>query len=114
MRAYSADLRERVLAACDDGVGTAEVAEAFAVSESWVRRLRQRRREIGTTAPRVPARRPPGWASHADRIRDQVRATPDATLAELRGRLGLDVSLPTLCRALKALRLTLKKSPAGG
>ena len=31
MRAYSTDLRLRVLAACDDGMGTAEAADTFAV-----------------------------------------------------------------------------------
>ena len=52
MRAYSADLRERVLADCDAGLPTAEVAAKYRVSASWVRRLKQRRRETGETAPR--------------------------------------------------------------
>ncbi len=113
MRAYSVDLRERVLAACDGGMTTAEAAETFAVSPAWVRRLKQRREGDEVPAPVTPRRPPPRWAAHADRIRDQVRAAPDATLAELKARLGLGVSLATLCRALRALRLTLKKSPAG-
>lgn len=113
MRAYSMDLRERVLAACDGGMTTAEVAEAFAVSPAWVRRLKQRRVGDEVPAPAAPRRPPPTWAADADRIREQVRMTPDATLAELKARLKLGVSLATLCRALKALRLTLKKSPAG-
>lgn len=113
MRAYSMDLRARVLAACDGGMTTAEAAEAFSVSAAWVRRLKQRRQGDEVPAPRAPRRRPPGWVAHADRIRGQVRATPDATLAELRAALGLRVGLATLWRALKALRLTLKKSPAG-
>jgi transposase len=113
MRAYSMDLRARVLAACDGGMTTAEAAEAFSVSTAWVRRLKQRRRGDRVPAPLTPRRRPPGWAAHAGRIREQVRATPDATLAELRARLGLARSLATLRRALRALRLTLKKSPAG-
>ncbi len=53
MAAYSMDLRERVVAACDEGFDTrAEVAERFSVSESWVRRLLQRRRETGSIAPK--------------------------------------------------------------
>ena len=114
MRAYSMDLRGRVLAACGGGMTTAEVAEAFSVSPAWVRRLKQRRAGDEVPAPIAPRRPPPAWAAHADRIRAEVRAAPDATLAELRGRLRLGVSLATLCRALRALRLTLKKSPAGG
>ena len=43
MAAYSMDLRERVVAACDEGGDTrAEIAERFSVSGSWVRRLLQR------------------------------------------------------------------------
>ena len=41
MRAYSQDLRERVLADCDAGMGTIEVAAKYRVSQSWVRRLKQ-------------------------------------------------------------------------
>ena len=43
MRVYSMNLRQRVLAACDGGMSTAEAAEAFSVSPAWVRRLKQRR-----------------------------------------------------------------------
>jgi transposase len=52
---------------------------------------------------------PPGRLAHADAIRAGCRARPDATLQELRQQLGLTLSTATLCRALKALRLTLKK-----
>jgi len=38
-----------------------------------------------------------------------VETNPDLTLAELQKELGTDLSLPTLCRALQQLRLTLKK-----
>ena len=56
MRAYSVDLRTRVLAACQDGMGTTEAAETFAVSEAWVRRVKQRFRDAGESAPRAPRR----------------------------------------------------------
>ena len=51
MRAYSTDLRGRILAACEGGMGTAEAAETFAVSASWVRRIKQRYRDEGEVAP---------------------------------------------------------------
>ena len=76
MRAYSMDLRARVLAACDDGMTTSEGAEAFSVSPAWVRRLKQRRTGEEVPAPAAPRRPPPAWAAHADRIREQVRAAP--------------------------------------
>jgi transposase len=112
MRPYSMDLRERVLAACDDGMATAEVAETFAVSESWVRRLKQRRRQTGTAAPRVPTRHGPApvLASQAERLRAAVRDHPGETAADYRDRLGLDVAPLTVWRMLRRLGLTFKKS----
>ena len=64
MRAYSTDLRGRVLAACEAGMGTAEAAETFAVSESWVRRVKQRFRDDGEAAPRTPAQWHPRTPQH--------------------------------------------------
>ena len=52
MKPYSTDLRVRVLEDCDAGMPTASVAAKYRVSESWVRRLKQRRRETGSIAPR--------------------------------------------------------------
>ena len=47
MEAYSKEFRRDVLRACDAGGGTREVALKFDVSESWVRRIKQERREQG-------------------------------------------------------------------
>ena len=69
MRAYSMDLRTRVLAAVDGGAGTRAVAERFAVSASWVRRLKQRRAATGEVAPRPGGHRPPALAAVTLRLR---------------------------------------------
>jgi transposase len=53
------DLRERVIGDCDSGMSTSEVAQKYAVSPAWVRRLKQHRRERGDIVPRPPARAPP-------------------------------------------------------
>jgi transposase len=114
MRAYSADLRERVLADCDAGSGTRAVATKYRVSESWVRRLKQVRRQTGRTTPADQRRGPtPGWVAHADAIRAAVAADPDATLAEYRQRFALPLSRSALARALAALGLSRKKSRSG-
>jgi transposase len=115
MKPYSIDLRERVLAACDDGSGTSEVAESFGVSEAWVRRLKQRRRETGLIGPRTPARSgpPPVLADQADRLRRLVRDHPGLSSGEYRDRLGVDVVALTVWRALRRLGYTFKKSPSG-
>lgn len=49
MRAYSMDLRVRALRDSDAGLTAAEVAVKYLVSGSWVRLLKQRRRETGTS-----------------------------------------------------------------
>ena len=54
---YSMDLRERALLDSDAGMKAADVAVKYRVSGSWVRLLKQRRRETGEVAPRVPAAR---------------------------------------------------------
>jgi len=114
MEAISKDLRQRVLADCDAGMGTREVATKYRVSESWVRRLKQRRRETGETAPRIPRfTRRPALAAHLDQLQQLVQERPDATLRELCELLGVPVSVPTMWRALRELKLTFKKKSSG-
>jgi transposase len=114
MRAYSMDLRERVLADCDAGVTTRAVAQKYRVSESWVRRLKQRRAATGETAPRPPGNRRVGFRDrYADRLRSAVAEDPDRTLAELRDHLGVRVSLAALWQALTDLKISWKKSRSG-
>jgi transposase len=116
MQAYSMDLRERVVTACDEGGVTREqVAARFAVSVRWVRDLLRRRRETGSIAPR-PRRggRVPAFdAAAAERLRDAVRADSDATLAELGRAAGVACSPPAVYRALRRLGVTRKKSRGG-
>ena len=114
MRAYSMDLRERVLADCDLGQPVRLVAAKYRVSGAWVRRLKQRRRETGETAPRHSRPGPrPSWEAYAQQLSAAIARTPDATLAELRDQLGLRVALSTLWRACAALGFRLKKKSAG-
>ena len=47
------DLRERALLDSDAGMKAADVAAKYRVSGSWVRLLKQRRRDTGEVAPRV-------------------------------------------------------------
>jgi transposase len=116
MAAYSRDLRERVVAACDEGGDTrAEIAERFSVSDSWVRRLLQRRRETGSITPKPRGGgQPPAFAGEAaERLRQAVAADPDATLKELAEASGVACSTSAVDRALKRLGITRKKSRSG-
>lgn len=110
MKSYSLDLRERVLADCDAGMPTDQVAAKYRVSPSWVRRLKQRRRETGSIAPKVQRHGPPPkWVEHAEAIAEAVRQAPDHSVEELRRRLRLPLSHATTWRAIRALGFTLKK-----
>ncbi len=110
MDAYSIDLRKRVLKDSDSGMSTRQVALKYDVSESWVRRLKQRRRESGEIAPRSSNNGvQPKWLAYADQMQRVVKENPDITLRELRDALGRDVSPQTLSRALRRLQLTFKK-----
>lgn len=113
-KAYSTDLRERILAACDAGFCARVVAARFAVSEGFIEKLKRQRAETGTVAPKPPAGgRPPLLTPHDERLRDHLRQYPDTTLAELRDRLGLPGALSTLWYHLQRLGLTFKKKPGG-
>ena len=113
MEAYSKEFRRDVLAACDGGEGTRAVALRFGVSESWVRRIKQERREQGKVAPLTKRRRRKTWEPHAAWILAKLDERPDIYLRELvvaaREELGWEVSDVTLSRACRALRRTRKK-----
>lgn len=105
---YSQDLRDRVLAAYDRGEPTKQIARSFLVSPAWARRVKQTRRETGRTAPL-----PMGGATVVKidmaRLAELVKQQPDATLKELRGRLGIQCAESAVCMALKRLGLSFKK-----
>src|SRR5947209_18481787 len=111
MKAYSQDLRERVVRACDEGRGTRpQIADLFGVSTAWVRRLLQRRRTTGSFAAKPCA----GGAvkttpDRTGRLVVLFSEQSDATLAELHDRLAAPVHLSTSARALLRLALTVKK-----
>lgn len=107
-KAYSQDLRDRVIAARDEGVKTIAVARRFNVSASWVRRVIQRRREHGQRASR-----PRGGVTvvkiDLERLRKLVGEQPDATARELHARLGIDCGVSAVDMALRRLGFTFKK-----
>jgi len=110
MKAYSMDLRVRVLADSKAGMRSGLVAEKYGVSSAWVRRLKQRRRETGQIAPFSQRHGPlPKLTGHEDELMALVRRQPDATAKELSRRLSIKASRPTVQKMLQRLRLTYKK-----
>ena len=115
MRAYSVDLRERVLAARHAGATQVRVAALFRVSVSFVAKLVHRQRTSGSVAARPGGRGPAPRLGPGPQtlLRDCLRQTPDATLDELRVWLaalgGPAVSRSALGRAVQALGWRRKK-----
>jgi transposase len=112
MRPYSNDLRERIVAAVDRGEHSLrQLAGLFAVSLSCIVRLLQRRRASGSVAPKPHGGGTPPKidAPALERLRELLRDQPDATLAELRDRLGIPCSIMAIDRALRRAGITRKK-----
>jgi transposase len=115
-KAYSQDLRARVLAAADDGEPVGRIATLMRVSVSYVSKVLSRRQRTGqTTALPQRCHLPRRLAVLHDAIQAEVTSRPDATIAELRTWLSethkVSVSTGLMWKTLAALDLTLKKSP---
>lgn len=114
MKAYSLDLRERIVRAVADGTSQAEVARLFHVGERSVKRYLHRSRTTGTLVPSPrPGRRPAIAPDQYPAVLAQLRATPDATLEEhcdrWREATGIAVSPSTWCRLERRVGWTHKK-----
>lgn len=120
MRAYSKDLRQKIVRSYESGEGTLdEVAATFDVGRRTVARLMKLWRAGDSLAPKPHGG---GYPSSLDNellalLRQQVVQEPDATLAELSCYLQaqgeVKVHPATVCRALQRLGLPRKKKPGG-
>jgi transposase len=112
MRPLSQDLRQRILDTVARGEGSLHrIAQRFLVNVSTIVRLLERHRQTGTAAPKPHAggRRPALGPDDLERLRELLREQPDATLDELRERLGVPCSVMAIVRALRRLGITRKK-----
>jgi transposase len=113
-RAYSNDLRERVVAMTSEGHSCREVAKRFAVSVASVVRWSQLFRTQGSVAPKPHvARRRVVLLPERDWVLARLAAAPDLTVRALRVELaerGVKASYGAVWRFLAAERLTFKKS----
>jgi transposase len=115
-RAYSLDLRERVVAAVMGGQSCRVVAARFGVSVASVVKWTQRFRTTGSAA----AKRMGGWRPYAlegERawVLARISEVPDVTLRELAAELaarGIVVSHYAVWHFLTREGVTFKKKPA--
>lgn len=116
-RAYSLDLRDRVVASVEGGRSCRETARLFEVSVASVVKWSQRKRRTGSAAAS-----PMGWRNRPLRLAgerawllERMAAQPDLTLRAIQGELldrGMRVSLKAIWNFLQVERLTFKKKPA--
>ena len=112
MRPYSTDLRERILVAIERGEHSLrQIADLFSVSLSFLVRLLQRYRRTGSGLPKPHGGGPTPCLDEraVQRLLDLVHEQPDATLRELRDRLGVPCHLSTIARVLRRHRISRKK-----
>jgi transposase len=114
MKAYSIDLREKVLRAVDQGYAREEIIKLLGVSRATIKRYLKQRRDTGTIAPKaIPGRTPKKLGllqadlaaqlqAHDDlRVEDQCRLWEQAH--------GVHVSTSTMSEAIKRIGWTRKK-----
>jgi len=114
MKAYSIDLRKRVLAAYDSDTYTLkQIAEQFQVTTRWIQKLRQQRAQEGSIAPRPQnqGRKPAFRGQHLQELDDFVKKYSDATLEEIRQSFAgkVNCSIVAVHNALKRLGWRYKK-----
>jgi transposase len=118
-RAYSQDLRDRVLAAAAGGLSARKAAARFGIGAAtaivWVGR---ERRDGERSARRQGQPRGSKLDAHADFLLGLIAETPDMTLHEMKARLletaGLSAAIGTLWRFFDLRAITVKKNGARG
>lgn len=113
MRAYSPDLRHKLMAAVDAGMSKRAAARVFGVGEETIRRWAKQRRETGSLDPRPHRGRPPKIRTEQlEVLRAQLVEHPCATLAEhcalWDAQTGQRVSMMTISRGITRLGWTQK------
>jgi transposase len=115
-KAYSVDLRERVVAAIEAGSSTGEAAKRFCVSKAAAGAWARLKRATGNVVPPRQGK-PKGSVldAHADFILGVLNDVPDTTLAEMTERLaherGIRVVYTAVWKFLDRRGQTHKKRP---
>jgi transposase len=116
VHALSLDMRKRMAKAVDAGSSRNAVARRFDVAPSTVIKLMSHIKATGSAAPKkIGGYRKHKLAAHDAVVRELVMATPDATLDELVGALGLcgiATSRSGLDRYFSRIEWSFKKSLA--
>jgi transposase len=118
MRAYSEDLRKKIVAAIERGMSKAQAARLFDVSLSSVKRYSTIAREGGSLEPRKSPGRPHKTDQKARALLEQdLEERPAATISQRRRFLehlsGTTLSDSTVRRLLKRMGFSQKNGVWG-
>jgi len=113
MPTYSCDLRERIIAAREDGHSAEEVARLFRVSRRSVERYWKTYQTTGAVEPKQRGGyRRSCLEGHDGRLRAWIGEKKDLTLAELRERIAGDLGIKVgHCRPWSAALLSACLQP---
>jgi transposase len=114
MKAYSVDLREKIIAAVERGMSKAQAARTFGVGATSVKRYVKLAQEGNPLSPgKAPGKKSKLGGSGMKLLEEDLHARPAVThekradlLCEL---LGVRVSKATICRMIERLGYTRKK-----
>jgi transposase len=109
-KAYSIDLRERIIRAVGGGASAREAARIFFVSPSSAIKWMQRWRVTGSCARPVRGRRRSPLIDHADWLLALIAGQPDITLEEMRSLMrerGVSTSVASALAVFRSARRQL-------
>ena len=119
MKAYSLDLRQKILDAYfTDGISQRQLALRFRVALSFIEKLLKQYRQTGNISPKVRIQQTPLKLNEEQLnvLKKIVSAKNDATLAEVRKQLeektGVLIGISTVYRMLQVMGISLKKNIA--
>jgi transposase len=114
MKAYSEDLRKKIVDAIERGMPKAQAARTFGVGISTVKRYATKVRRGESLEPgKAPGKRPKIDERVGKLLQEDLKERPFATLRErceyVRAVSGVSVSRSTMCRAIARVGSTRKK-----
>ncbi len=114
MKAYSKDLRKKIVGAIERGMPKAQAARTFAVGISTVKRYVSKAQRGEPLEPgKAPGKRPKIGERERKLLEEDLRERPFARLSDrcdyLQAVAGARVSRSTVCRSLKRMEQTRKK-----
>ena len=114
MKAYSVDLRTKVVESIRRGISKSETARRFGIDRSTVKRYVKRLGESGSLAPKQRTGKRPKLDQRAMRLLEEDVKTRSWATHRQRSEFlfevcGVKVSEATICRAIKRLGHSRKK-----